>query len=259
MRDNIGYTLDAEARDARRRVLRARGYATGAAVSAYVLRRATGIDAGFDFYDDGRDRQRAPRPSARCSAPGRETVARALDWLRGAAGRPFFLFVHLYEPHTPWTPPEAERARYGATYDGEIAAADAAVGALLDGLRELGRYDDALVVLVSDHGEGLGDHGEQEHGDPALPRGAARAAAREAAPRRAGRDEARTRRPACATSFPTLAAALGVAARRQRRAAATCSRPADAPTRRPSTARRSIRGSTWAGASCARSSTRATT
>ncbi len=79
-------------------------------------------------------------------------------------GRPFFLFVHLYEPHTPWTPPADQLARYGATYEGEIAAADAALGQLLEGLRQLGRYDEALVVLVSDHGEGLDDHGEAEHG-----------------------------------------------------------------------------------------------
>jgi hypothetical protein len=162
VRNNIGYKLDAK-HETLATVLRARGYATGASVSAFVLRRASGLDAGFDFYDEVAS-ARGAKAVGDVQRSGRETVARALEWLRGASGQPFFLFVHLYEPHTPWTPPEAERARYGATYEGEIAAADAAVGALLDGLRELGRYDDALVVLASDHGEGLLDHGEQEHG-----------------------------------------------------------------------------------------------
>jgi tetratricopeptide (TPR) repeat protein len=162
VRNNIGYKLDPK-HETLATVLRQRGYATGAAVSAFVLRRATGLDSGFDFYDDVVT-ARGAKAVGEVQREGRETVARALDWLRGSSGRPFFLFVHLYEPHTPWTPPAAERARYGASYEGEIAAADAALGLLLDGLRDLGRYDDALVVLVSDHGEGLLDHGEQEHG-----------------------------------------------------------------------------------------------
>jgi tetratricopeptide (TPR) repeat protein len=144
-------------------MLRGRGYATGAAVSAYVLRRASGMDAGFDSYDEVVT-ARGAKAVGEVQRPGRETVARALEWVRGVPGRPFFLFVHLYEPHTPWTPPADERARHGESYEGEIAAADAATGELLDGLRGLGRYGPALVVLVSDHGEGLSDHGEPEHG-----------------------------------------------------------------------------------------------
>ena len=162
VRNNIGYKLDAR-HETLASLLHARGYATGAAVSAYVLRRATGIDHGFDAYDEVVTAAGA-KAIGEVQRDGRQTVARALEWLRGASGRPFFLFVHLYEPHTPWTPPADELARYGATYEGEIAAADAALGRLLDGLRELGRYDEALVVLVSDHGEGLDDHGEPEHG-----------------------------------------------------------------------------------------------
>jgi len=162
VRNNIGYRLDPK-HQMLAAVLRQRGYATGAAVSAFVLRRASGLDAGFDFYDEVAT-ARGAKAVGDVQRDGRATVASALGWLRGTSGEPFFLFVHLYEPHTPWTPPAAERARYGATYEGEIAAADAALGVLLDGLRELDRYDDALVVLASDHGEGLLDHGEQEHG-----------------------------------------------------------------------------------------------
>ena len=162
VRNNIGYKLDPK-HETLAALLKARGYATGAAVSAYVLRRSTGIDRGFDFYDEVTTAA-GTKAAGEVQRAGPETVARALEWLRGSGSRPFFLFVHLYEPHTPWTPPPEELARYGATYEGEIAAADAALGQLLDGLRQLGRYDEALVVLVSDHGEGLGDHGEAEHG-----------------------------------------------------------------------------------------------
>ena len=209
VRNNIGYAFDRK-HETLAGVLRQRGYATGAAVSAYVLRRASGLDAGFDFYDEVVT-ARGARAVGEVQRDGRETVARALEWLRGVSGRPFFLFVHLYEPHTPWTPPPAELARYGASYEGEIAAADAAVGVLLEGLRGLGRYDDALVVLASDHGEGLLDHGEQEHGIllyrealhvpllVKLPR-SERGGTQEAAP--AGLRDV----------VPTLAAALGVPA-----------------------------------------------
>src|SRR6185295_8826607 len=78
--------------------------------------------------------------------------------------RPFFLFVHLYDPHSPYAPPEPFASRYPLPYDGEIATADAAVGELLEELRHRGLYDRAIIALLSDHGEGLGDHGESEHG-----------------------------------------------------------------------------------------------
>jgi arylsulfatase A-like enzyme/Flp pilus assembly protein TadD len=162
VRNNIGYALDAR-HETLAETLRARGYATGGFVSAFVLRRATGIARGFETYDDVAT-ARGAKAAGEVQRPGSETVARALAWLRATGERPFFLFVHLYDPHTPWTPPEPQRARWGASYEGEIAAADAAVGTLLEGLRALGRYDSSVVVLTSDHGEGLGDHGEQEHG-----------------------------------------------------------------------------------------------
>jgi choline-sulfatase len=163
IRSNIGYRLDAGRHPTLATLLAARGYATGAAVSAYVLRRTTGLDAGFDFYDEVTTAA-GVRTAGEVQRPGPDTVRAALAWLRGVHGRPFFLFVHLYEPHTPYAPPEPYRSRYGASYDGEIAAADAAVGTLVAGLRDLGLYDRSLIVFVSDHGEGLGDHGEAEHG-----------------------------------------------------------------------------------------------
>jgi choline-sulfatase len=162
VRSNIGYRLDPK-HATLAGLLKARGYATGAAVSAYVLRRTTGLDAGFDFYSDVATAA-GTKAVGLVQRPGPETVRIALDWVRGVRDRPFLLFVHLFEPHSPYAPPEPYRSTYGETYDGEIAAADASVGALVAGLREIGAYEKSIVVLLSDHGEGLGDHGEAEHG-----------------------------------------------------------------------------------------------
>ncbi len=168
LRDNLGYTLDA-GRIASGEVpflpaaLRERGYATGAAVSSYVLRAKMGLDEGFDFYEDSIE-FRTGTGLGGLQRPGRETLELARDWLRSAAAGPFFFFFHIYEPHTPYRPPEPFASRYASPYDGEVATADAVVGELLGELRRLGVYEESLIVLLSDHGEGLGDHGEDEHG-----------------------------------------------------------------------------------------------
>ena len=161
VRDNLGFALKPGARTLAG-LLRQRGYATGGFVSAYVLRGETGVAQGFDTFDD-----RLPPASSEVGVgevqrTGADTLAAAERWLDGLASRRAFLFLHLYEPHTPYTPPA--RYRRFEPYDGEIALADEIVGRLLDSLGRRGLYDDALVVLLSDHGEGLGDHGEQEHG-----------------------------------------------------------------------------------------------
>ncbi|MCY3965200.1 MAG: sulfatase-like hydrolase/transferase [Acidobacteria bacterium] len=161
VRDNAGYRLD-EAVPTLAETLGRRGYATGGFVSSYVLRAGTGIGRGFDVYDDG-VRFMTGRDLGELQRPGPETLAAAADWLGDAAGSPFFLFVHLYEPHAPYNPPSPFAERYDDSYDGEIAAADAVVGELLRRLEELGLYRDALIILLSDHGEGLMDHGEMDH------------------------------------------------------------------------------------------------
>jgi len=165
VRDNIGYKLDSDRVPYLPHLLQAEGYATGAAISAFVLRGRTGLDAGFDLYQDAIEfRTGGGLGAVQRSGDDTLEVALALDWLPGVAERPFFLFLHLYEPHTPYTPPEPFAGRYASAYDGEIAAADQVVGRLLDELKRLGVYEGALVILLSDHGEGLDDHGEREHG-----------------------------------------------------------------------------------------------
>jgi arylsulfatase A-like enzyme/tetratricopeptide (TPR) repeat protein len=166
VRDNLGYTVDSSRGSLLQQMLQDAGYATGAAVSAFVLRGATGLDRGFDFYDDAMDlRPDTGGPGVQAAQrPGGETLAAARPWLRSVADQPFFFFFHIFEPHTPYDPPPEFSVRYESAYDGEIAAADAVVGDLLDELRLLDVYDAALIVLLSDHGEGLGEHGETEHG-----------------------------------------------------------------------------------------------
>ena len=161
LRDNAGYRLDAAA-PTLAETLRRNGYATGGFVSSYVLRGETGIGRGFDVYDDG-VRFETGRGLGELQRPGRETLAAASSWLGEVAGSPFFLFLHLYEPHAPYNPPSPFAERYGDPYDGEVAAADAVIGELVRRLEELGLYRDAVVILLSDHGEGLMDHGEMDH------------------------------------------------------------------------------------------------
>jgi len=165
VRDNVGYRLDARRHKTLARLAKDAGYATGAAVSAFVLRARTGLSDGFDFYEDAIGAPAATQAVSQAQRSGRETVAKGLAWLKATGGKPVFFFLHLYEPHTPYEPPEPFKSRYAARpYDGEIAAADAIVGDFLKTLRDRGLYDRAVVILLSDHGEGLGDHGEDEHG-----------------------------------------------------------------------------------------------
>jgi arylsulfatase A-like enzyme/Tfp pilus assembly protein PilF len=163
VRDNVGYRLS-DSVATLQELLKKNGYATGAAVSAFVLRRETHIARGFDFFDDDVKPVNGDTLIGRVQRDGGETLRAGQRWLDGQVGRPFFFFLHLYDPHTPYTPPEPYFSRYTNHYDGEIAYADAVVGNLIDDLKKKGVYDRSLIILLSDHGEGLSDHGESEHG-----------------------------------------------------------------------------------------------
>jgi arylsulfatase A-like enzyme len=160
VRDDVGFATRPETR-LLPQMLKARGYASGAVVSSYLLRRETGLAQGFDFYDSD-----MPAPSegspAPVERPGTDTVAVAQKWIASLSSPRFFLFLHIDEPHAPHAPPE-RFAQY-APYDAEIAYADEIVGRFLRWLKGKGLYDRATIVVLSGHGEGLGDHGEQEHG-----------------------------------------------------------------------------------------------
>ncbi len=162
VRDNIGFTVK-QGQWFLQRALHDRGWPTAGFVSAYVLRAATGIGQGFDTYDSELPASSGELSIGQVQRPGEQTLAAADKWLSARdASKPFFLFFHIYEPHKPYSPPERFRAY--EPYDGEIASADEIVGRFLDRLRAMNVFDRATIVLLSDHGEGLGDHGEQEHG-----------------------------------------------------------------------------------------------
>jgi choline-sulfatase len=163
VRNNVGYRFDPSQHATLQSELKNAGYRTGAAISAYVLRSSTGIAEGFDFYDDA-IAVRAGAAIGSLQRPGTVTLERARQWLDASVQLPFFFLFHIFEPHAPYEPPEPFRTRYGSPYDGEVAAADAVVGQLIERLKASGVYERAIIIFLSDHGEGLNDHGEPEHG-----------------------------------------------------------------------------------------------
>ena len=145
-------------------LLAERGYATGATVSAFVLDASFGLDYGFNLYDD--DLSDSPEVALyRCKERKADrTTDRAIAWLASVGAKPFFLWVHYFDPHLPHEPPPQYTAQcHGNPYDGEIAFVDAQLGRLLDTLETRGLTDRTLVVVVGDHGESLGQHDELTH------------------------------------------------------------------------------------------------
>jgi arylsulfatase A-like enzyme/Flp pilus assembly protein TadD len=151
-------------------LLRQQGYHTGAFVGSLILDpldgTAPGFDRGFEVYDAGFHMRR--HGGDRYQSVERRAgvvVDHALAWLSHLPGAPFFLWVHLYDPHDPYDPPPPFKAQHAAQpYDGEIAYADSAVGKLLNELRRHRLYDETLIAVMADHGESLGAHGENNHG-----------------------------------------------------------------------------------------------
>ena len=161
VRDNLGFSVDDE-ETLLPDLLAAQGYVSAAVVSSYVLRTEVGLARAFDVYDDKMPVASPGMSIGQVQRDGADSLAVAERWLDTTGASPFFLFLHLYDPHKPYSPPD-RFAHYGP-YNGEIAYADEIVGQLFDSLRARGLYDDALIILLSDHGEGLADHGEEEHG-----------------------------------------------------------------------------------------------
>jgi choline-sulfatase len=147
-----------------------RGYATGAWVAAFVLDGRWGLNQGFDLYDDRFDLGKYKHLDlGTVQRPANEVVDAALPWLEAHKQGPFFAWVHLYDPHTPYEPPEPFRSKYErrglrGLYDGEIAFTDQQVGRVLSWLKASGLESRTVVVVMGDHGEALGSHGEASHG-----------------------------------------------------------------------------------------------
>ena len=171
VRDNADFRLP-ESETTLAEHLKSRGYACAASVGTYILAGELGLSQGFDSYDEPR---RPSRPSVADGASLRfePIVERAAAYVVNDAitaidkmkDRPFFLWVHLYDPHEPYAPPPSYRERFaGRLYDGEIASVDAELGRLFEQVKTLGLTDRTVIAATADHGESLGEHGEDTHG-----------------------------------------------------------------------------------------------
>lgn len=166
VRDNAGFVLERDVTTLSERLLE-HGYQTAAVVGSYVLAARWGLAQGHETYDDSFDYSEIERRALTdIERPAVQVVDRALEWLRaGRRGdRPFYLWVHLYDPHDPYAPPEEYRSRAATAYAGEVLYADSQVARLLAGLDTLGLRSETAVAYLADHGESLGDHGESTHG-----------------------------------------------------------------------------------------------
>ena len=145
-------------------VLRDHGWDTAAVIGAYPVARPSGLNRGFTVFDDPFGAGDATTRQARTERRAAEVVDHALAWLGQPRSKPFFLWVHLFDPHAPYEPPSPWRERFTkAPYDGEVAYSDAQLGRLVGWLDAKGLRGRTLVIVTSDHGEGLGEHGEDEH------------------------------------------------------------------------------------------------
>jgi len=154
-------------------IARGQGYATAAIVGAFPLDSRFGLNRGFDSYDDLYGSRNRVRDMAFVERRAEEVNGKAEEWIRDRGREPFFVWIHYFDPHAPYDPPPPfDKDFAGREYDGEIAYADACLGRLMEVLEKSGRAADTLVVLTSDHGEGLGAHQEKTHGifiyDPTL-------------------------------------------------------------------------------------------
>jgi arylsulfatase A-like enzyme/Flp pilus assembly protein TadD len=140
--------------------LKVEGFATGAFIGAFVLDRRFGLEQGFDVYDDELPDENPVDPFYFAERRAEEVVGRALAFIEAHRQERFFLWVHVYDPHAPHDAPSPHAERYpGRAYDAEVAYTDAALGPLLDAVSD----DRTAVLVIGDHGEGLGDHGEPTH------------------------------------------------------------------------------------------------
>ncbi len=161
VRHNGTFRLEAEVETLAERMTEA-GYSTGAFVSAWVLSRPFGLAQGFDRFDDRMSARRAVA-GGYLERKAADTTGQAIAWL-AQCERPFFLWVHYYDPHADYSPPAPLDERFRARpYDGEIAHVDAELARLLGALRDSGRLERTLVVATADHGESLGEHLEETH------------------------------------------------------------------------------------------------
>ncbi len=168
VRDNGGFYLDPD-KITLAEVLKENGMATSAFVGAFVLDSRWGLDQGIDYYYDNFDFAKYKIISLdSVQREGGEVIEAFFEWFEGNHQKRFFSWIHLYDPHTPYDPPEPYKTRYSkwdwGLYDGEIAYVDELIGRVLDKLNEKSVLEKTIIVIVGDHGEMLGEHEESSHG-----------------------------------------------------------------------------------------------
>ncbi|MFC2164406.1 sulfatase-like hydrolase/transferase [Acidobacteriota bacterium] len=168
IRDNGGFYLD-ESQITLAESLKEEGYTTGAFVAAFVLDSRWQLDQGFDHYFDNFDLTKYKKVSLDAvQRRGDEVLEETYRWLGENQQQKFFAWIHLYDPHTPYDPPEPYKTEYGGRpyglYDGEIAYVDQLMGEFRKYMEENGLWENTLIIFTSDHGESLGEHKENAHG-----------------------------------------------------------------------------------------------
>jgi arylsulfatase A-like enzyme/predicted Zn-dependent protease len=163
VRDNGGFVVP-DNLELISETLQRHGYATSAFIGAYVLHSKWGLDQGFDHYSDTFDRGRYRRLLLQNSKRADEVVASAQEWIGDHLDRPFFSWIHLFDPHTPYEPPPPFDVTSGSRYRGEVEYTDHVLGDFFQFLDDQGLLDRSMIIVTADHGEGLGEHGEREHG-----------------------------------------------------------------------------------------------
>ena len=168
VRDNGGFYLEGE-KTTLAEVLQNAGWSTSAFIGAFVLDSRWGINQGFDYYYDHFDFAKYKTISLdSVQRKGGEVIQAFSDWLEENWHKKFFSWIHLYDPHTPYEPPEPYKSRYGnrswGRYDGEIAYVDSLIGQVVANLQKKGLLEKTLIVIAADHGESLGEHYESSHG-----------------------------------------------------------------------------------------------
>jgi len=140
------------------------GFRTAAFVSAFPVDSRFGLDQGFELYDDRYISQESIATFVFSERPANETMELAIQWIKNNTDTHWFLWIHLFDPHLPYTPPPRLVQKYGNLYNSEIAFADEQIGKLHHLLESLGLLEETLFIITADHGEGLGEHGEETHG-----------------------------------------------------------------------------------------------
>ena len=165
VRNTGGFILPSSSRPLAR-ILQEQGWDTAAFVSSAVLKKVIGLNNGFAVYDDQMPRQGNKQEFGEdAERRGSDTVDRAVHWLNGQSGKPYFLWVHLYDPHLPYEPPNPFKEKYRERpYDGEIAYADQQMGRLLEAVGKKAPSGRTIIAVLADHGESLAEHGEFTHG-----------------------------------------------------------------------------------------------